>query len=708
MAAKAGNKISSNASVGSVGSVRSLYTTGTTKSAKETREAVRDYIRNDRDTILVRWMCLEEGVRSEDRYRDKFLDRQMKIDLKKMPINILKFHGTLKRAVRKTIRTKGGTPFSIIRALFMYWGTGTGGGGDGTLTTEGLRNCMNSLGVKMSDAERLEVVLYYDSGKGSNPPTMAYDELLQDITRGEPTAIQTCDDSYLDGDDIEMRYEEIADQYAIKPPVIREFIEATRNYIMNAMRVEGGTPYYHVRYLFQFFDYDLSNGLSPEELHTAAKKKMKLNINLAQAQEIVKFYDRHNEGQMQYVDFLKDVQEGELSRPILAFKELTQEEVRQAKESLSKNIFMPRPFKATVNRVLEEFKLALKRSLSKKISVQGGRFESWIREAFCEFDMSLTNKVASLDSIKDIANKLGVSISSTEALTVRNSYDKHGTGEMHYLDFIKDMDLEDPHFLTVSGGGQEKAEHATSRTPAQVAQVVARIKRAVDIFAKKSANVVSSRDVLYGTCLRYDTSRGGRLTQEQVHAVAAELGVPIRPDEVSALIEWFDSSSSRLLDFRSLVRQIYSGDDALTRTLTLPKLNKKAGNSLYNVTVTYVTAGNFDNSDDNASVDSNSSYKVITKSGCSSTAMGDKSMQVVESKKDKATRLAAKRDIVLHERETIVAKLAALDAAKKKLQQDHAARRARELAVKTREDNALHLQNMALSHQLKREASNKK
>ena len=50
--------------------------------------------------------------------------KQLRKNHKTMPTNIQKFIGTLKRCVRKTIKKKGGTPYSIVRSLFMYWGTG--------------------------------------------------------------------------------------------------------------------------------------------------------------------------------------------------------------------------------------------------------------------------------------------------------------------------------------------------------------------------------------------------------------------------------------------------------------------------------------------------------------------------------------------------------------------------------------------------------
>ena len=275
-------------------------------TAVERRQDVRNYIQNDRDTILRKWMALEEAVKSEDYRRDNFFKARLKEDTKKLPVSIQKFIGTLKRAVRKTMRDKGGTPYSIIRAMFLYWDADK----SGEISSEELKGCMNSLGVKMTDAERDEVVLYYDSGnrqEGITEVEMTYTELLNDLSRGEPTMIE--DSSFVkdDGSDIAMRYEELED---VRPPltkVISQFLEATRYWVMFRMRVEGSTPYYHIRNLFQFYDYDYSNGLNWKELMIATKKGMKLTITEAQAREIVAYYDFNHNGDMSYQDFLKDV-----------------------------------------------------------------------------------------------------------------------------------------------------------------------------------------------------------------------------------------------------------------------------------------------------------------------------------------------------------------------------------------------------------------
>ena len=129
------------------------------KSGKEVRAEVRRYIHEERDTVLMKWLTLGETVKSVDRTRDQFeLKRQRRVT--SLPINIQKFINTLKRTVRRVIKKKGGTPYSIVRNLFMYWGAG-GSNPAGTLDVEQLKKCMLSLNVEMTQKELEEVVLYY-------------------------------------------------------------------------------------------------------------------------------------------------------------------------------------------------------------------------------------------------------------------------------------------------------------------------------------------------------------------------------------------------------------------------------------------------------------------------------------------------------------------------------------------------------------------
>jgi Ca2+-binding EF-hand superfamily protein len=269
-------------------------------SPQEIRLDVRNYIQNERDTILRKWMALEEAVKSEDYRREAFYQRKLREDTKNLPLSIQKFIGTLKKAVRNTIRYKGGTPYSIVRSLFLYWDADK----SGEMSSDELKGCMDSLGVKMSARDRDEVVAYYDSGGvggALGEREMNYHELLSDISIGEPNLVEDSTCVKDDGTDIELRYEEVKEMRPPKTQVIEQFLEATRYWVMFRMRVEGSTPYFHIRNLFQFYDYDYSNGLNWKELMKAATKGMKLAINETQAREIVRFYDFRGDGDMRCV-----------------------------------------------------------------------------------------------------------------------------------------------------------------------------------------------------------------------------------------------------------------------------------------------------------------------------------------------------------------------------------------------------------------------
>ena len=78
----------------------------------------------------------------EDRAREKVLHFQSLAN-RSLPLNVAKLIGSLKASVHKTMRNKGGTPFSIIREMFLYWDRENTGLADETVLT----NCMKSLGV---------------------------------------------------------------------------------------------------------------------------------------------------------------------------------------------------------------------------------------------------------------------------------------------------------------------------------------------------------------------------------------------------------------------------------------------------------------------------------------------------------------------------------------------------------------------------------
>jgi Ca2+-binding EF-hand superfamily protein len=269
--------MASNASV-----VSKVSKEGAKRSKKERIERIRHYIHNERDSITLKWRSLEESLESEDNRRAQFVRRRIKEDAMVLPLIIRKFIGSLRKAVRSTMRIKGGTPYSIIHHLFIYWDSKK----SGSLSSTDLENFLNSLGIRVTVGERQAILEHYDSGHGSNE--MSYVQLLEDLQRGEPSVIEFVEKE----EEVGLRFQEVSDDFVNMPDVVKHFLGAFRNYIDLKMTKVGGTPAEHVRAVFEYFDTDLTSGLDRVQLQRAATQGLKLTMTLEQASAIVKYYDR--------------------------------------------------------------------------------------------------------------------------------------------------------------------------------------------------------------------------------------------------------------------------------------------------------------------------------------------------------------------------------------------------------------------------------
>ena len=537
-------------------------------SPKEIRAEIRTYITQERDTIIKKWLALQESVKLEDYRREVFHQRRVEKATKKVPLTIQKFIGSLKKSVRKTMRDKGGTAYSIIRHMFIYWDANK----SGDISPEELRMIMNSLGIKISNADIQEVISYYDNGKGENE--MSYDILLRDIEEGEPKMTEFVDEIKGHNDNIGLRYEDLDDlKDRIKPKIVEQFLEATRNYIAIKMRNEGSTPFAHVRHLFNMYDYDYSNGLNASELRRAANKGMKMAMTPEQADKIVEYYDRFNTGDINYDEFLKDVCVG--VKPILSYTELSPREVQQAKYSLSINPLLPKPFKASPNKALEKFKHQIKTVLSEKVAKEGGTLTSWIKDAFTSWDNKGTGTLANWEDIIQVANRLHCSISKEDAEILMKSYDRDKTGEMIYGELMKDILEEDPHFLADNSVVLASLYPPSSRCPELVSRAIEKLRNAANLYASKSKGFLQPRDLLHGTFLRYDIDQNGRIPASSVVEAAESLKVRFSEIELQKFMTWFDTNGREKFDYNEFIRQVY-GEDIMTRKLVLPAARIKS------------------------------------------------------------------------------------------------------------------------------------
>jgi Ca2+-binding EF-hand superfamily protein len=670
------------------------------RPVQEIRQEIRSYIRNERDTILKKWMALKESIRSEDHRREEFYHKKHIEDTKSLPVNVLKFIGTLKKSVRNTMRHKGGTPYSIIRSMFIYWDADK----SGLINAEELLACMKSLGVKVTKQQCTEITQYY--GKTTEEDAeMDYNELLQDVQRGEPSVIAFVSQSEdQERDDAEIRFEEVTDKFVNMPPIVKKFLEAVRNYLTVTMRNQGGTPFQHIRFLFQFYDYDYSNGLDHEELILACRRKMNLVINEEQAKQIVDYYDRKGQNQISYEKFLEDVCVD--VKPILTFTELTPRRIDAAKKSLAVNPFIPKPFAAPPNKILEKFKQDVKLALVNKVNKLGGSFASWIREAFVVWDRQYTGKITQWEQLQGAAKRLGVTINEEEARALMSCYDRWGTGEMHYNFLTKEIMEEDPHFLA-NAKLCDPSVTATTRTPQHVQTCLGRINKAIDKFILKSKGKLDGRDVLHGTFLRFDADKSGHVNSEQFRRVLEEIRVVLDDVSLRETVKWFDTNGTQLLDYNALVNQLFGSDGVITEKLSLPRMREPSAyntlmhssagagrlppmalssttSSLHATSSTSASHGDtvssllgsgpLSSSGNLMTISKSAQYITPTEFGVKASTM-EKNLDPVESQAVKLARMKIKKTKILHERVKVEKKLAAIEEQRKKIIEDYKAKK---------------------------------
>ena len=109
----------------------------------------------------------------------------------------------------------------------------------------------------------------------------------------------------------------------------------------------------------------MTGSLNPREVKSAAITDMRLMCTDAQAQEIVRYYDRKGTGEIDVPLFVSDVCSGVQS--ILHFEELSARGIAENKRALAENPFIIKPFKALPNKFLERFKRDVMIILGKKV-----------------------------------------------------------------------------------------------------------------------------------------------------------------------------------------------------------------------------------------------------------------------------------------------------------------------------------------------------
>jgi Ca2+-binding EF-hand superfamily protein len=384
------------------------------------RAEIRNYISQERDTVVKKWRCLQENIESEDARRRNFYLKKAQDDTKVLPDTIDRFLRTLKASIVKSMSSKPGTPYSIIRNMFIYWDSGK----SGTLSAPDLQKCLNSLGVHVSPEQTEEIILYYSCGEEGK---MGYNLLLKDVLVGEPTIIQKAPTPRETDEDRAKRFKLAEDKHVKRPLIVERFLEAVRTAILKKLTLEGGTPYSHVRHAFLMFDHDYSSALCVEELMKAVKLNMGLTITPEQAVEIINFYDNKGVGEMDYKIFLEHVCEG--MDVFLTYTEDKPDEVEARKKSMAKNPFVIKEFKPSPNKTLESFKRKVRSCVAIKVQNEGGSAKSLLKDSFAKWDPTFSGKISDWRSFQGACKRFGFMLLEDEAKSILHSYATDDSGD---------------------------------------------------------------------------------------------------------------------------------------------------------------------------------------------------------------------------------------------------------------------------------------
>jgi hypothetical protein len=311
--------------------------------------------------------------------------------------------------------------------------------------------------------------------------------------------------------------------------------------------------------------------------------------------------------------------------------------------------------------VLEKFKQDIKAVLVNKINKLGGSVSSWIREAFVYWDPAYTRKISKWDHLQGAAKRLGITITDDEAKVLIACYDRYHTGEMHYQFLADEIMKEDPNFL-MDGKVVDKNFTPATRCPPQVTNLLNQVKKAADAFAMKSKGYLQARDILRGTCARFDPTHTGKIDISSFKNVAKELRVrssSIGNADYIFTMKWFDTNGSQTIDYNALIIQLY-GSDVSTEALKLPKL--KDGASLSQLMIK-----SFGSSDEMSKIASDSDIG-------SPLRTLERNIEVVESPAIKLARLKIKKLKIISERMKVEKKIASIEEQKKSIIEEYKAR----------------------------------
>ncbi|CAM9371727.1 unnamed protein product, partial [Scytosiphon promiscuus] len=388
-------------------------------------------------------------------------------------------------------------------------------------------------------------------------------------------------------------------------PMIRAFRAKLQQVIDKRIKNVGGSPGRILRSLFTKWDTELNGALDTTQLR-GALRTLNMRLSATQAKEVARFYARDGDADVgcDYAQLVQDVcsydqgpfvhrvsKERIPSAPITTSgRESISIHGQESDRSRASLHFTDRPFEKLSNRVVDRFKLRLRDVLEQTIKNKGGVSHAIIREAFLDWDADASGKLNPRELVGAL-QRMGVHATDDEAKAVVEYYDLDGSEEMSYELLCSEIKaLSHPMLSYIEEVDVLNGLDRTVREPATVTKCLERIRTGVIAAAKRAMGSaltlppISPRDLLEGTCLRFDTEDSGALRADELRQVWRELKISLKGSETKALVAWFDRSTTKRLRRSDLCGAVFGGGGSRSvhnRRLSGPALaSRKTDQSL--------------------------------------------------------------------------------------------------------------------------------
>ena len=243
---------------------------------------------------------------SRDAIKERFTFENEKYAVQ--PPLIRQFIQAIRLSVMKRILREGGTPFSIVRQIFMHYDLNYS---SALCATELIPAMRKGMGLVFTDAHAAEVLKFYNRDSGGE---MGYQILLKDIVNDFPSML-----------DFTASSATFINQNAKNNPFVKKDFELKDNKTIEAFRARllsslnkqiatrGGTVRSLIRDAFTFWDSRCCGKLGTTTEIRGALRRLLISASDSEIQLLICRYDTDNDGQMNYNLFIEDMTKDERS-----------------------------------------------------------------------------------------------------------------------------------------------------------------------------------------------------------------------------------------------------------------------------------------------------------------------------------------------------------------------------------------------------------